>query len=766
MKIPRWKEAIPYKPFILKFILMRSIKIALIALVLVLAQVTVHHNFTHVEVIAFKDDYGLSSSSPRIKIIGAVWDKTNLRVLIVSTSWLDKKRLDSVIKVFSIWDRALESFGNSYGYEYLLDFSFKVKVSSVYETGYDIVVKFSRDVVEPGGEIGLARIEYYDGKIVKASITLYTRTTAGDLSAIDIFNVALHEVGHALGLGHAESKYTEHGLELMYPVYSYPDMELRPSTLDVYALARIYSWLETGVFKPPDKTVITLPSHIPYRMLLYYRVTVYSKYGTVIGGGWYLEGSLVNVTLLSTTVALGEGVRAVFKKWTGYVNSDKPGISFRIYQNVELHAEWKIQYYLNITTPLSRVNVSSGWYDEGTMLTISLQNTTVYIGSDTRYVFSKWKGDIESENSTLVIVVNKPLSLTAEWRLEYRVEIFSQYSNPLNATGWYPEGVKVFVGVLDEIVDLGNKTRVVLKGWIGTFNIESTTAQIIVTQPFQLEAVWIREYLVEVSSEYTESFKKWVPARQFFKLKLNTTIVLEDNGTRRVFAYWIVKDRIVENSVLEVKIEEPLFIKAVWKTQYEVILNARDMEDNPLDAVFFISGEEVKSGQKVWLDRGKLKIAGVFYNRTVRAPIFVRYLTGWNEFSKLTECKPLEEKITIDSPGIYDVKLRVWKVKIKAVDLLTMPSPLYMIKIGDEKYLADLDGLLLETELPEGVHEVEVYFLGFKIGKENILINKPGVYYLKTPATPYYIALLAIATTYLAKRRKTSPAVVQENSNT
>ena len=735
---------------------MRSIKIALIALILVLAQVTVHHNFAHLEVIALKDNYGLSPNNPRIKIIGAVWDKTDLKVLIVSASWLGKERLDAVIKVFSIWDRALESFGNSYGYEYLLDFSFKVKVSSAYETGYDIVVKFSRDVVEPGGEIGLTQVKYYDGKIVKASITLYTRTTTGDLSAIDIFNVALHEVGHALGLGHAESKYTEHGLELMYPVYSYPDMELRPSTLDVYALARIYSWLKTGVFKPPDKTVITLPSHIPYRMLLYYRVTVYSKYGTVIGGGWYLEGSLVNVTLLSTTVTLGEGVRAVFKKWTGYINSEKPSISFRIYQDVELRAEWKIQYYLNITTLLSRVNVSSGWYDEGTTLTISLQNTTVYIGSDTRYVFSKWKGDIESENSTLVIVVDRPLSLTVEWRLEYKIEIFSQYSNPLNATGWYPEGAKMFIGVIDEIVDLGNKTRVVLKGWTGTFNIEGATAWIIVTQPFQLQAVWIKEYLVEVSSEYTESFKKWVPAGQFLKLKLNTTTILEDNGTRRVFAYWIVKDRIVENSVLEVKIEEPLFIKAVWKTQYEVILNARDMEDNPLEAVFFISGKEVRSGQKVWLDRGELRIAGVFYNRTVRAPIFIRYLTGWNKFSEFTECEPFEEEITIDSPGIYNIKLRVWKVEIKAVDPLMMPSPLYMIKIGDEKYLADLDGLLLETELPEGIHEFEIHFLGFKIGKEKIPVKGSGVYHVKTPATPYYIALLAIIAVYLASKRKAS----------
>ena len=734
----------------------RKAKTTVIALIILLAQIIVHYDAIQVRVIAFKDDYKLSSGSPRIEVIGAVWDKTDLKVLIVSASWLGKKYIDSVVKVFNVWDRALESFGNSYGYEYLLDFSFKVKISSTYQTGYDIIVKFSRDIIEPGGKIGLARVEYCDGKITRVYVTLYTRTTAGDLSVVDIFNIALHEIGHALGLEHAESKYTENGLEIMYPVYSYPGVELRPSTLDVYALAEIYSWLKTGVFKPTDKTVITLPSHIPYKMLLYYRVSIYSEYGAAIGEGWYLEGSIVNVTLLSTIVTLGKGIRAVFKRWTGYINSEKPSISFRIYQDVKLYAEWKIQYYLNITASYFEVNVSSGWYDAGTRLTISLQNSTVYIGSNIRYVFIKWNGDIESKNSTLIIVIDKPLSLTVEWRLEYKVEIFSLYSSPLNSTGWYPEGAEVFIGVVDEVVDLGNKTRMVLKGWTGTFDFKNATARIVVNQPLQFRAIWTKEYLVEVSSEYTGSFEKWVPMGQLFKVKLNTTIILEDNGTRRIFNYWIVKDRIVENNVFEVVVWEPLFIKAIWKTQYKVVLETRDMENNPLGAVLFIEGEEVKSGQKVWLDRGKLEVNGVFYNRTIKAPNFIRYFTGWNIFSEFTECEPLEKRIIINTTGTYDVKLRVWKVEIKAVDFLMMPSPLYTIKMGDERYLADLDGLLLETELPEGIHEFEIYLLGFKVGSGEILVDKSGDYYVRTPATPYYIALLIIVIVYLNRKRKNS----------
>ena len=52
-------------------------------------------------------------------------------------------------------------------------------------------------------------------------------------------NIAMHELGHALGLGHASSQMTSDAPELMYYTSS-PDTLLYPSTLDLYGLDMLY----------------------------------------------------------------------------------------------------------------------------------------------------------------------------------------------------------------------------------------------------------------------------------------------------------------------------------------------------------------------------------------------------------------------------------------------------------------------------------------------------------------------------------------------
>ena len=77
---------------------------------------------------------------------------------------------------------------------------------------------------------------------------------------IELFvkNIAMHEFGHALGLGHAGSQNTQNGPELMYYASS-KDSVVYPSTLDVYGLTRLYSGnYGQTVYLPPD---------IPYEML-------------------------------------------------------------------------------------------------------------------------------------------------------------------------------------------------------------------------------------------------------------------------------------------------------------------------------------------------------------------------------------------------------------------------------------------------------------------------------------------------------------------
>ena len=80
-------------------------------------------------------------------------------------------------------------------------------------------------------------------------------------------NIALHELGHALGLGHSNSSS-----DVMYPEYTLLNPPKLISTLDVYGVATVFAWMQnTFSFNPVNQwlqnTPVTLPADIPYKSL-------------------------------------------------------------------------------------------------------------------------------------------------------------------------------------------------------------------------------------------------------------------------------------------------------------------------------------------------------------------------------------------------------------------------------------------------------------------------------------------------------------------
>jgi hypothetical protein len=137
-------------------------------------------------------------------------------------------------------------------------------------SGFDIYVNWTQfPLSNISNEVGLSTLyPRRDSTIDYSTISLSTHTIHGDaLSVGDMQNIALHEFGHSLGLGH--SNYAS---DLMYASYSMSSPAESVSTLDAYGVATLFAWeLEPSSFYPVRNWLVAnsaiLPSDIPYEGL-------------------------------------------------------------------------------------------------------------------------------------------------------------------------------------------------------------------------------------------------------------------------------------------------------------------------------------------------------------------------------------------------------------------------------------------------------------------------------------------------------------------
>jgi hypothetical protein len=84
------------------------------------------------------------------------------------------------------------------------------------------------------------------------------------------------------------------------------------------------------------------------------------------------------------------------------------------------------------------------------------------------------------------------------WRRQYLVEVDSPYH--FEGVGWYDEGATALLKPSEELIDLGNGTRIIFKGFTG-YN----STEIKVDRHLKLKPVWERIYRLDTISRYVFS---------------------------------------------------------------------------------------------------------------------------------------------------------------------------------------------------------------------------------------------------------------------
>ena len=217
---------------------------------------------------------GQNQDTYSLQLQGFAWNRLTLNTLVVTAdneSWWNPDYVNIMLRAIGQWNEAIAAFSSNHSdFSYLSSLNIQSTVSNQSQMGFDIYVNWIESPLSStSNEVGLSRISS-DGQraIINCSINLAAHNKHGDaLDEVDLQNVALHELGHSLGLGHGN--YTG---DLMYSRYTMGSSAKAVSTLDVYAVATLFGWEANSTsFYPINRwlkeNTIVLPSEIKYQSL-------------------------------------------------------------------------------------------------------------------------------------------------------------------------------------------------------------------------------------------------------------------------------------------------------------------------------------------------------------------------------------------------------------------------------------------------------------------------------------------------------------------
>ncbi len=180
----------------------------------------------------------------------------------------------------------------------------------------------------------------------------------------------------------------------------------------------------------------------------------------------------------------GSGTRYTFQSWSdggAQAHSITVGAG-----GATITARFSTEFYLTIASAYPGTS-GSGWYASGGTATISA-STPQSGPAGTRYAFAAWTGDLLSSLNPATVIVDRPKTVTANWRTEFQLTVVAAHGN-VTGEGWYRSGDSATVTLAEpEVTEAGATWQ--FTGWSGDATGTTATVNVTMDAPKTVTAIW------------------------------------------------------------------------------------------------------------------------------------------------------------------------------------------------------------------------------------------------------------------------------------
>lgn len=289
---------------------------------------------------------------------------------------------------------------------------------------------------------------------------------------------------------------------------------------------------------------------------------------------WVEEGTVLGLEAPSVYYE-SDGVRLRFVRWS--LGESPFNASNRVYVSrpLRIEAVYIREYYVQGVSPYTAVN-GSGWYRAGQTVLLSAPSE-IRLSEGERLVLTGWEsvGSVPAivsrvVSNVAVLEVRGPHVIRPVYEHQYRVVL----TGPKGVVydGWVEAGEKVSVSVDGYVVLRENEVRLRFVGWNTSQLPPQEKLELEVKGPVKAEAVYVRQYYVEVRGRYGAGGTGWYdegseatlmavpnpPGNVFFRPRL--TGFVGNVGTLEH-----------KNGVIRVIVDRPIRVEAIYVTELDLV---------------------------------------------------------------------------------------------------------------------------------------------------------------------------------------------------